>query len=109
MATDPAIGRINQQVDANVVAVGEPRIAAMFASALASEADLSRGTDVATQPAVRRISQAVDAHLVAGRETLGTRPFPHEEAVPGGAPDVEPRLRFGADISAGAAVVDIGL
>src|SRR5829696_3876443 len=28
VATDPAIGRIDQQIDADVVAVGEPRIAA---------------------------------------------------------------------------------
>ena len=81
----------------------------MVAGALTTETDLSRSTDVAAQPAVSRVSLAVDAHPVAGREAFGARRFPHEEAVPGGAPDVEPRLRFGADISAGAAVVDIGL
>jgi hypothetical protein len=109
MTTDPAIGRINLQVDADVVAIGEPRIAAMFASALASEADLSRGTDVAAQPAVSRVSLAVDADPVAKGEAFGARRFPHEETVPAGASDIEPWLRFRADVAAGTAVVDISL
>ena len=55
IATDPAIGRINQQVDADVVAVGEPRIAAMLASTLASETDLSGATNVAADPTIGRV------------------------------------------------------
>src|SRR5829696_209989 len=109
VATTPAISRINQHVDADVVAVGESRIAAMVAGALATEADLSSGTGVATQPTVGRVSLAVDADVVAEAEALLAGSLPHEEAVPSGASALETGLPLGADVAACAAVVHIVL
>jgi hypothetical protein len=55
VATDPAIDWINQQVDADIVAIGEPRITAMFTGAETTETDLSRTTDIATDSTVGRV------------------------------------------------------
>ena len=107
MATDSAIGRIDQQVDTDIAAVGEPRIAPVIGCALTGEANLSRGADIPAHSTVGGISQTVDANPIAIGEALGTRPLPHEEAVPLGASPFEPWLPLRADIAARAAVVDI--